>query len=67
MNKRLVSKILLVSSIAGGSYLLGTRIERQRLQENFDKATAADPYLFCNKDSLWKDVSWILVYFHLKT
>ncbi|XP_055917593.1 endonuclease G, mitochondrial [Eupeodes corollae] len=56
MNKRLVSKILLVSSIAGGSYLLGTRIERQRLQQNFDKATATDPYLFCNKDSLWKDI-----------
>ena len=58
MNKRLVSKILLVSSIAGGSYFLGTRTERQRLQANFDKATEADPYLFCNRDSLWKDVSF---------
>lgn len=56
MNKSLFKKILLVSSIAGGSYYLGTRNERQRLQTNFTKTTESDPYLFCQKDSLWKDI-----------
>lgn len=47
MNRKMVSRFVLISSIGLGGYLSGTYNERRKLNEKISKLTETDPY-FCN-------------------
>lgn len=62
MNRKMVSRFVLISSIGLGGYLSGTYNERRKLNEKISILTESDPY-FCNfGDKFRQNVMYDLLY-----
>lgn len=64
MNRKMVSRFVLISSIGLGGYLSGTYNERRKLNGKISELTETDPY-FCNFGDKYRQNVMYDVCYHL--